>query len=86
MAMKVLLQRVSGASVAVAGKVVGTVGRGYCLLVGFTHSDTIVEAEWMADKVAGLRLFPDEEGKMNRDLRDAARDPQRRTGDADAGA
>jgi D-tyrosyl-tRNA(Tyr) deacylase len=68
--MRVLLQRVSSASVTVAGEVVGAVGRGYCLLVGFTHTDTAAEVAWMADKVAGLRLFPDEEGKMNRDLGD----------------
>jgi len=68
--MRVLLQRVSSASVAIAGEVVGKVGRGYCLLVGFTHADSLAEAEWMAEKVAGLRLFPDDEGRMNRDLRD----------------
>jgi D-tyrosyl-tRNA(Tyr) deacylase len=69
--MRVVLQRVSRASVAVAGEVVGRIGRGYCLLAGFTHSDSEAEVAWMADKIAGLRLFPDEEGKMNRDLRDA---------------
>jgi D-tyrosyl-tRNA(Tyr) deacylase len=69
--MRVVLQRVSRASVAVAGEVVGRIGRGYCLLVGFTHSDGEAEVAWMADKIAGLRLFPDEDGKMNRDLRDA---------------
>lgn len=56
---------------SVTGEVVGSVGRGYCLLVGFTHFDSPAQVEWMADKVAGLRLFPDEEGKMNRDLREA---------------
>lgn len=69
--MRVLLQRVSKASVTIAGEVVGSVGRGYCLLVGFTHADSAAQAEWMADKIAGLRLFPDDEGKMNRDLREA---------------
>ncbi len=69
--MKVVLQRVSRASVTVDGDVVGRIGGGYCLLVGFTHSDGDAEVAWMADKIAGLRLFPDEEGKMNRDLRDA---------------
>jgi len=68
--MRVLLQRVSSASVTIACEVVGKVGRGYCLLVGFTHTDSTAQAEWMADKVTGLRLFPDEEGKMNRDLRE----------------
>lgn len=68
--MRVLLQRVSQASVEIAGVVTGQIGRGYCLLVGFTHGDSPVEAEWMAGKICGLRLFPDDEGKMNRDLRD----------------
>ncbi|MFN2377921.1 MAG: D-aminoacyl-tRNA deacylase [Candidatus Binatia bacterium] len=68
--MRVLLQRVSSASVTVNAEVVGRMGRGFCLLVGFTHGDSQAEAEWMADKVAGLRIFPDDEGKMNRDLRD----------------
>src|ERR1051325_10204398 len=63
--MRVVLQRVSNASVRIDGRVVGSVGAGFCLLVGFTHSDTQAQVDWMADKVAGLRLFPDAEGKMN---------------------
>lgn len=46
----------------------GAIDGGFCLLVGFTHTDTVAEADWMADKVAGLRLFSDAEGKMNRAL------------------
>lgn len=68
--MRVVLQRVSQASVAVGDVVRGAVGRGYCLLVGFTHADSAADVEWMAEKVAGLRLFPDDEGKMNRSLAD----------------
>jgi D-tyrosyl-tRNA(Tyr) deacylase len=68
--MRVLLQRVSRAEVRVDGKVVGKVGLGFCLLVGFTHADGAEQVEWMADKVIGLRLFGDEEGKMNRSLED----------------
>lgn len=49
----------------VDGQVVGAVGRGYCLLVGVAPTDTPAQAEWMADKIAGLRLFPDADGKMN---------------------
>lgn len=63
--MRVLLQRVSKASVTIDGAVVGAIGRGFCLLVGFTHTDTEAEVVWMAEKVVGLRLFPDAEGKMN---------------------
>jgi D-tyrosyl-tRNA(Tyr) deacylase len=68
--MRILLQRVSRAEVRVDGRVVGSIGRGFCLLVGFTHSDTEAQCTWMADKVAGLRLFADAEGKMNLGLED----------------
>jgi D-tyrosyl-tRNA(Tyr) deacylase len=63
--MRVVLQRVSSASVAIDGRVAGVIGRGFCLLVGFTHGDTGAQVDWMAEKIAGLRLFPDAEGKMN---------------------
>jgi D-tyrosyl-tRNA(Tyr) deacylase len=63
--MRVLLQRVSRAEVRVEGRVAGSIGRGFCLLVGFTGSDTDTISAWMADKVVGLRLFGDAEGKMN---------------------
>jgi D-aminoacyl-tRNA deacylase len=63
--MRVVLQRVSRASVSIDGHVAGTIGRGFCLLVGLTHGDTDAIVDWMADKVAGLRLFPDAGGKMN---------------------
>ncbi len=63
--MRLVLQRVSRANVTIAGRVAGAIERGFCLLVGFTHGDTAAEADWMAEKVAGLRLFSDAEGKMN---------------------
>ena len=44
---------------------VGEIGQGFCLLVGFTHGDTAAQVDWMAEKVAGLRLFTDADGKMN---------------------
>ncbi len=66
--MRVLLQRVSRAEVRVAGRVTGAIARGFLLLVGFTHADGEANATWMAEKVTGLRLFGDEEGKMNRSL------------------
>lgn len=63
--MRLVLQRVARAKVSIAGRVAGAVERGFCLLVGFTHTDTTAEVDWMAEKVAGLRLFADTEGKMN---------------------
>ena len=68
--MRLLLQRVSRAEVRVDGKVIGGVQRGFCLLVGFTHGDGAEQVEWMAEKVIGLRLFGDDEGKMNLSLED----------------
>ena len=66
--MRVLVQRVSRAEVRVDGRVTGRIGRGFLLLVGFTGGDGEEAVAWMADKVAGLRLFGDGEGKMNLDL------------------
>jgi D-tyrosyl-tRNA(Tyr) deacylase len=60
-----VLQRVSRAEVRVDGKVVGKIGLGFLLLVGFKASDTDEVLGWMAEKVASLRLFPDADGKMN---------------------
>lgn len=68
--MRVVLQRVSSASVTIEGEVAGRIGRGFLLLAGFTHADTAAAADWMAEKVAGLRLFTDAEGKMNLGLAD----------------
>jgi D-aminoacyl-tRNA deacylase len=68
--VRVILQRVSKASVTIDGAVAGAIGRGFCLLVGFTHADTETQVDWMATKVADLRLFPDDAGKMNRGLRE----------------
>ncbi|MGH7593803.1 MAG: D-aminoacyl-tRNA deacylase [Gemmatimonadales bacterium] len=66
--MRVLLQRVSRASVAIDGRIVGAIDVGLMLLVGFTHGDTGEAVRWMAEKVTGLRIFSDSEGRMNRDL------------------
>jgi D-tyrosyl-tRNA(Tyr) deacylase len=63
--MRVVLQRVSRASVTIEGRVAGAIGPGFCLLVGFTHADTPAQVEWMAEKIGGLRLFSDADGKMN---------------------
>lgn len=63
--MRVVLQRVSRASVSVEGDDVGSIGAGLVLLVGFTEGDSEEEVRWMADKIVGLRIFPDAEGLMN---------------------
>src|SRR5918912_4487183 len=68
--MRLLLQRVSRAEVRVGGRVLGRIGTGFCLLVGFTHSDSPEQLAWMADKVIGLRLSGDADGKMNLGLAD----------------
>ena len=63
--MRVVLQRVARARVTVEGRVVGEIGTGHVLLVGFRAGDGEDHITWMADKVLGLRVFPDAEGKMN---------------------
>ncbi len=68
--MRVLLQRVTRAEVRVHERVTGRITRGYLLLLGITHTDTEVQAVKLADKVAGLRLFTDAEGKFNLALAD----------------
>lgn len=68
--MRVVLQRVREAHVIIEGKVVGEIGLGQFLLVGFKQSDTTDQVEWMADKVVSLRIFQDDAGKMNRTLAD----------------
>ena len=68
--MRVVLQRVSRASVTINERVVGSISRGFLLLVGFTATDTEEQLIWMADKIISLRLFPDAEDKMNLGLED----------------
>ena len=69
--MSVLVQRVRRASVTVDGETVGEIGRGLLLFVGIGHGDGEKEVAWMADKVAGLRVFPDGDGRMNVSVCDA---------------
>jgi D-tyrosyl-tRNA(Tyr) deacylase len=66
--VRAVIQRVSRASVTVAGRVTGSIGRGFLVLAGFAPQDQAEQVEWMADKVAGLRVFADDAGKMNLDL------------------
>ena len=68
--MRALIQRVSRADVTVGGRVVGRIDRGFLVLLGVTHADGRAEAEWIASKIAGLRVFDDEAGKMNLSLAD----------------
>jgi D-tyrosyl-tRNA(Tyr) deacylase len=63
-----VLQRVKRAEVRVEGRVTGKVGPGFLVLAGFAPTDNDATLAWMSDKVLGLRLFGDDEGKMNRDL------------------
>jgi D-tyrosyl-tRNA(Tyr) deacylase len=65
--MRAVVQRVSRAQVAVDGEIVGQIGRGLLVLLGVTHADTELDADCLADKIAGLRIFEDENGKMNLD-------------------
>lgn len=68
--MRVLVQRVSRAEVRVGDRVCGRIGTGFLLLVGFREGDTTDALEWMADKVVGLRVFADNEDRMNLALGD----------------
>lgn len=68
--MKVVVQRCKKASVTVEGEIIGKINQGFVLLVGITHDDNIDQSEWLADKIVNLRVFEDEDGKMNRSLLD----------------
>ena len=72
--MRVTLQRVSGAEVRVGGEVVGSIGPGYLLLVGFRTGDGLPQIEWMSNKILGLRVFLDDDGKMNRSVEEVGGD------------
>jgi D-tyrosyl-tRNA(Tyr) deacylase len=68
--VRVVVQRVSRAAVRVDGQTVGAIGRGFVVLAGFTAGDGEPQLRWMAEKVVGLRVFGDAEGKMNLALGD----------------
>ena len=68
--VRAVVQRVSEASVSVEGRAAGAIGAGLCVLVGVGAQDTDEDAQWLADKVVDLRIFEDEQGKMNRSLLD----------------
>jgi len=69
--VRALVQRVLSASVSVEGEVRGEIGPGLLVLLGATHADADADARWLAEKVAGLRIFADAAGKMNRDVRES---------------
>ncbi len=68
--MRAVVQRVSSARVTVDGRVTGEIEKGLCVLLAASRTDGDAEAEWMADKIVGLRIFEDGEGKMNLSLAD----------------
>ena len=67
--MRVVVQRVKRASCTIDGEIYSKIDTGFLLLVGFTHTDSIKEVKYLAKKIAGLRVFEDENGKMNLSLK-----------------
>jgi D-tyrosyl-tRNA(Tyr) deacylase len=68
--MRVVIQRVREASVEIEGKIVGEIQRGFLLLVGICNDDSLEDVEWLTQKISSMRIFSDEEGKMNLSLMD----------------
>lgn len=68
--MRLVLQRVSSASVTIGGRVVGQIGQGLAILQGIESADSAADGEWLAQKIAKLRIFPDADGQMNRSVVD----------------
>ncbi|PTY04712.1 D-tyrosyl-tRNA(Tyr) deacylase [Opitutaceae bacterium EW11] len=68
--MRTVVQRVRSASVTISGRIAGEIQEGLLVLLGIGHLDTADEVRWMAEKIAALRIFSDDEGRMNRSVRD----------------
>lgn len=68
--MRLVLQRVSSASVTIEGRLVGQIGQGLAILQGIETADSAADGEWLAQKIAKLRIFPDADGQMNRSVVD----------------
>ena len=66
--MRVVVQRVSESNVKVSGEVTGKISKGFMVLVSFVDDDTDDDLDWMSNKIINLRIFNDEEGKMNKSL------------------
>jgi D-aminoacyl-tRNA deacylase len=69
--MRIVIQRVKQARVEVEGRVTGAIGTGLLVLLGIAKTDSEKEADYLVDKLIGMRIFPDEDGKMNRNIREA---------------
>ena len=72
--MKVVVQRVSQSNVKVSGEVIGEIKEGLMVLVSFVDEDNDIDLEWMTKKIVNLRIFNDDEGKMNRSVQDVGGD------------
>ena len=70
--MRVVIQRVSQASVAVEGEIISSIGKGVLILLGIEDADTDEDADWLTSKISKMRIFEDDDGKMNRSLIDMA--------------
>jgi D-tyrosyl-tRNA(Tyr) deacylase len=68
--MRTVVQRVSSASVSIEGRTVGAIDRGLLVLLGIAAGDVEGDGQWLADKLAALRIFPDDQGRMNRSVRE----------------
>ena len=68
--MRILIQRVKRAAVTIEGKERREINQGMCVLIGMTHGDDEKKADWLAEKMVGLRIFADDEGKINLSLKD----------------
>ncbi|MBL7997978.1 MAG: D-tyrosyl-tRNA(Tyr) deacylase [Candidatus Kapabacteria bacterium] len=68
--MRIVVQRVKYASVHSGGELVASIEQGLLVLLGITHTDTLQQADWLAHKIAKLRIFPDDDDKMNRSVSD----------------
>jgi D-aminoacyl-tRNA deacylase len=69
--MRIVIQRVSSASVEVESEIIASIQKGFLILLGIETDDTTEDSSWLVQKIASMRIFPDDEGKMNRDILEA---------------
>lgn len=72
--MRFVIQRVSAASVTIGGQLYAEIGKGFLVLVGIEEADTVEDAEWLCNKLAGMRIFADADDKMNLSVQDVGGD------------